>query len=207
LHHHLPDIAAGFHYLKQIIMRRKILSIACFLAFIFVASFNKTSAQEFKSGDNVVSLGIGFGSSFVGYSYSNETPAIVLQYERGIWDIGGPGVISLGGYVGFKSYKYDGYYYGYSEKWNYTVIGVRSAYHFNMIKVDHLDVYAGAMLSMYIPSYTYSGPSYYNKVHYGNITSVSVYGGARYFFTDNIGAFAELGHGISYFTTGGCLKF
>ncbi|MFT4154225.1 hypothetical protein [Parafilimonas sp.] len=49
---------------------------------------------------------IGLGSSMLNYSGAGQTPAISAQFERGVWPIGGPGVISLGGYAGFKTYKY-----------------------------------------------------------------------------------------------------
>ncbi len=86
---------------------------------------------------------MGIGGHFGSFTYGSQTPAISLQYEKGMWDIGGPGVISLGGYVGRKGYKYSGSSgsYHYSEKWNYTVIGVRSAYHYNGINNEKFDVY------------------------------------------------------------------
>src|SRR5690349_19612724 len=80
------------------------------------------NAQRFVKGTNIVSAGIGLGSSILSYSGTSQTPALNLQYERGIWDMGGPGVISLGGYVGYKGYKYTGKFdaYNYSQKWHYT---------------------------------------------------------------------------------------
>jgi len=57
------------------------------------------NAQEFQKGTNIISAGIGLGSSILSYSGASQSPALSLQYERGVWDIGGPGVISLGGYA------------------------------------------------------------------------------------------------------------
>ncbi len=189
-------------------MRNKILFIAVSAAAIFSASFHDVVAQEFKTGDNVLSLGLGLGSSIGNSGYSSQTPGISLQYEHGQWDVGGPGVISLGGYVGFKSFKYEYSYPAiYSDKWSYTVIGIRSAYHLNMINVDHLDLYGGLMLSDNILSYTYDGPSQYNVGNYGSSIGLSLYIGGRYYFSDNGGAFMELGYGVSYLTIGGHYKF
>jgi len=166
-------------------------------------------AQKFMNGDNVISLGLGAGGSLGVGTYSSQTPAISAQFEHGAWDVGGPGVISLGGYLGFKSYSYHGAYpgYTYSQKWNYTIIGVRSAYHFNGINVKELDVYGGVMLSYDIVSYKYSSnvynPYYDNLVgDYGSGIGFSLYVGGRYYFTDNIGGFLELGYGISFATVG-----
>src|SRR5689334_11249898 len=104
--------------MKKIIL----LSLISLLAFSL-----SSNAQDFDRGTNVLSPGIGFGSSLGGnIGYTTQTPAISLQYEHGNWDVGGPGVISLGGYLGYKSFSYDyAYpYYSYSEKWTWMIIGI-----------------------------------------------------------------------------------
>jgi hypothetical protein len=190
-------------------MTRRIVLLTFLLAAAMI-----THAQEFEKGTNVASLGIGVGSSILHYSGASQSPGLSLQYEKGMWDIGGPGVISLGGYVGYKSYKYTGKYaggYEYNEKWRYTVIGVRSAYHYTGLDVDKLDVYGGVMLSYNILKYTYTdnGPSgtYYNSGSYGNTTGFSLYVGGRYYLNDNLAVLAELGYGVSYLNIGVALRF
>ena len=184
------------------------------LLFIGLSAMFSARAQEFQKGTNVVSAGIGLGSSMLSYSGTSQSPGISLQYERGVWDVGGPGVISLGGYAGFKGYKYSGKYstYSYEQKWNYTVIGVRSAYYYNGLKADKVDLYGGLMLSYNILSYKYSdnGPagSYYSgSGSYGSAAGFSAYIGGRYFFTDNLAAWMELGYGVAYINLGVALKF
>lgn len=180
---------------------------------LLLFAVTSVKAQNFVKGTNIVSAGVGLGSSILSYSGAKQSPAISLQYERGIWDIGGPGVVSLGGYLGFKSYKYSDKYssYNYSEKWRYTVIGVRSAYHYNGIKADKLDVYGGIMLSYNILNYSYSdnGPSggYSNKGSYGSNAGFSLYAGGRYFVSKNLALLAELGYGVAYLNLGLALKF
>ncbi|HVZ96140.1 MAG TPA: hypothetical protein VG847_04645 [Chitinophagaceae bacterium] len=170
-------------------------------------------AQSFVKGTNIASVGVGFGSTILNYTGASQTPAISLQYEKGVWDVGGPGVISLGGYAGFKGYKYSGKSgtYVWDQKWNYTVIGVRSAYHYNGIKNDKVDVYGGLMLSYNIVNYKYTdnvgNSGLYSTGSYGSGVGLTAYIGGRYFFTDNIAAMAELGYGVSYFTIGASLKF
>ncbi len=76
-------------------------------------------AQQFFKESNIISAGIGFGSSFGGFNTSSQTPGLSLQYERGVWPIDGPGVISLGGYAGYKSFKYSNQYtaqFAYNQK-------------------------------------------------------------------------------------------
>lgn len=171
-------------------------------------------AQFFNKGTNVISAGVGLGGNFGSFSYGTQSPGISAQYERGVWDVGGPGVISLGGYVGTKSYKYSGASgsYKWSEKWNYTIVGIRSAYHYNKLNNGKFDVYGGLMLSYNILSYKYSdnagnaGSSIYGG-NYNSTAGITAYLGARYLFTQNFGAFAELGYGVSYLTLGVMLKF
>src|SRR4051812_48627846 len=81
-----------------------------------------TSAQgAFQYGDNILAAGIGFGNSYA-YNYGSQTPALSIQYEHGQWAVDGPGVISLGGYLGYKSFSYD-YYSYYSESASFFIIG------------------------------------------------------------------------------------
>src|SRR4051812_29791546 len=99
-----------------------------YISFILVAalaiSSSSVSAQAFQLGNNVGSIGLGLGSSYGGFGAGSQTPAISLQYEHGQWEVGGPGVISIGGYLGYKGFSYsnDAPYYSFTEKLNYTVI-------------------------------------------------------------------------------------
>ena len=116
---------------------------------------------NFDLGSNVIGVGIGVGGGYgSGFTYGSQSPAINLQYERGMWSIGGPGIISLGAYVAFKTYKYDYGYSNYNSKWTYSIVGIRSAYHYNGISSDKFDVYGGLMLGMRIVSYTDNEPSF-----------------------------------------------
>lgn len=174
-------------------------------------------AQEFHNGTQVISAGMGIGSNW-GLHNGTQTPAISVAYEQGMWDIDGPGVISLGAYVGHKSfkYKYNNPFYWYNQKLSYTILGLRSAFHFNMIDVDKLDLYAGAMLSFNIAKYkTESGYHHSEYAHfhdsnldgsYGSNLGLSFYAGARYYFTDNLAVFGELGYGVSYLNLGIAFK-
>ncbi|MCC7231902.1 MAG: hypothetical protein IT242_03080 [Bacteroidia bacterium] len=186
------------------------------LTMALVAFMLSTSAQSFKVGSNVITAGIGLGSSLAGSG--TASPGIAVQYEHGTWDIGGPGTISLGGYIGYKSYKYDynygyfGSYYAAKEKWSYVIVGVRSAYHFNGLSNEKFDPYGGLMLSYDIVSYSYSdnytGSTYYNNSgSYASGVGISLYLGGRYYFSQNFGAMLELGYGVSYITLGAAYSF
>ena len=186
-------------------------SILFSIAIVTISVFSATSAkaQAFGVGTNVISAGIGLGSSIANYSYGTQSPGFNVQYDRGFWEAG-PGVVSLGGYLGIKDYKY-GYIdnntgVAYSEKWNYTVIGVRGAWHFTGLDIENLDLYGGLMLADYILSYSSQGTTGLPG-NYGSTIGVSVYAGAKYYFAGNLGAFGELGFGANILSLGLSYKF
>ena len=189
---------------------------AFFSIAIVVLSFfsaGRVHAQAFEAGTNVISGGIGLGSSLAsGYTYGTQSPGFSLSYERGIWEAG-PGVISLGGYLGFKTFKY-GYSdagYVYSEKWTYSIFGVRGAYHFTGLNVENLDLYAGIMIAYDNLNFSYSDNAGFsgggNIGSYNSGLGVSVFAGARYYFAGNLGVFGELGYGVDILGIGLSYKF
>ncbi|MDX1364542.1 hypothetical protein [Arenibacter latericius] len=163
---------------------------------LFITSF--ANGQEFKQGTSVINVGFGLGGSYNTVESLSQRPSISASYEYGMWDVPGPGVVSLGGYLGHKSYKFDN-----NDKWNYTILGVRGAYHYNGLEIDDLDVYGGAMLSYNMLSYD---NTYYAAGTYGNELGISAFIGGRWYFTDNFGAYAELGFGVANLSIGVALR-
>jgi hypothetical protein len=171
-------------------------------------------SSPYEVGTNVVSVGIGVGSSW-GYSNARQTPAFNAQYERGIAQLG-PGVISLGGYVGYKGYNYRYTYsnnYFYEQNWRYTIFGVRAAWHLqdlDGLNLEKWDLYGGIMLGYNNISYSYSDndPTFdYNLNNYNSSIGFSTYLGARFFLTNAIALQGELGYGIAYLNLGVAFKF
>ncbi|WP_149274465.1 hypothetical protein [Pareuzebyella sediminis] len=176
-------------------MKKQILLLICALSStLFV------TAQEFGQGTNVINAGIGLGGDFDVYRGPSESPGFSVSYERGIWEVGGPGVISLGGYLGFKAYKYDN-----DDRWRYTIIGVRGAYHFLGLDVDNLDVYGGVMASYNILSY--DNDTYDAFGDFSSRPGGTVFVGGRWYFTEAFGVFAEAGYGAAFLTAGASLRF
>ena len=173
-----------------------------FLAVMAIIVALPLSSQPFQKGTSVVNLGIGIGSAWS--SLGNGRPAINLSFEHGLWDAG-PGVISIGGFAENVGYKYQSV--GYSQKWNFTVVGVRSAYHYNgFTNVPQLDPYGGLMLGYNIVSYSSTG-NYPDASNYGSGMGFAFFVGSRWFFTNNLGAFAEIGYGSTVLKAGLALKF
>ncbi|MBM1107922.1 hypothetical protein JQC67_17335 [Aurantibacter crassamenti] len=167
--------------------------------FVFaLLSVTFTYAQEFSVGTNVINAGIGLGGYYGGYSTSSQSPVLSVSYERGVWDVPGPGVVSLGGYFGRKTFKYNSIGSDYS--WSYNVIGVRGAYHYLGLEVENLDVYAGAMASYRI----YSGDRANN---FGSSPGGTAFIGGRYYFAENFAVFAEGGYGVALLSVGASFRF
>lgn len=169
--------------------------ILLFAVAIFSTHF--ASAQEFEVGTNAINLGVGFGGGYYGAtSGADISPGFSASYERGFWDAG-PGVVSLGAFGGYKSYKYRSF--GSDFKWNYISVGVRGAYHYTGFDVDNLDVYGGVVISYDI----YDGDSTYGA----SDPNAGAFVGGRWYFSDNFAAFAEAGYGASIITVGATLRF
>jgi len=179
-------------------MRKSILILlACFAVAI-------AQAQPFQKGTTTANMGIGLGTTLGGLGKAR--PAVSASVDHGIWSIGGPGVISLGGYVGNTGYKYR--YSGYTAKWNYTVIGARGAYHYNGFeKVPDLDVYGGVMLGYNIMKYSSDDSEEHFSGNYDDGLGFSCFVGGRWFFSDSFGVYGELGYGVSVLNVGVTFKF
>ena len=185
------------------------------LAFVFIASTAIANAQAFKNGDQIVGATIGLGSVlYSGSGYTSSVPPLSFTYEKGVKDgIFDKGVLSIGGYFGYTSASWE-YNYGYgSYGWKYSslILGVRGILHYQLISNNKLDTYAGVMLGYNVVTATATGTA---STLYGNTTSASASGiifpffvGARYYFTDQISANAELGYGIAYLNLGLGYKF
>ena len=173
--------------------------IAVSVLVLFTAFMGRS--QTFEVGDWVLNAGIGIGHTYG--TYGGISPSITVTGERGFWEIGDVGVIALGALVG---YQHSGYhYYGTDYNWNEFYFGARGLFHFTIIPVEKLDVYAGIGSGLRIDSEPDWGTDYDPDVSFGFYGGI--YGGARYYFTDNFAAFSELGYEISWLKLGVAFKF
>ncbi len=170
------------------------------LLFLAFSTCFTVLAQEFESGTNVISANIGFGASYDNFAAS-QNPGYSINYERGIWDIPGPGVVSLGGYLGTKSYDYDFIFDDDDDKWTYTIVGVRGAYHYTGLNVENLDVYGGVMVSYSILSFDGNASGLNSRA------DGSVFVGGRWYFLESLAANVEAGYGVAFLTLGLSFRF
>lgn len=179
-------------------MKKLLLSlvVVCF-------SLSHLNAQEdmLVKGDKVVNIGIGLGSSLGYYGLSSVgLPFVNGSAEFGIVDglIQGKGSVGVGGMVGFRSRRYD--YIGGDYVQRYFTLGARGAFHYPL--VENLDTYAGLMLGFDI--YSDNDPGYnYDATGFASYEFI----GARYYFSENFAAMAELGFGVTVLNLGIALKF
>ncbi len=188
-------------------MKKKVVLIAGLL--LSLAAKNNLLAQDSKGADfqnvkgiNLLNAGIGLGS--YGLNGTGGLP-LTASFEHGFSKN-----ISAGASLGFIQKKYFD-----SWKYTYLLFGARGSYHFNeALKITNpkVDVYAGAGLLYRHYSFKYTDKDVDNEPMFdyntsgGDIT-IDLHAGARYFFSDHIGGFAELGYGISPLQLGLAVKF
>ncbi|WP_338874081.1 hypothetical protein WBJ53_00440 [Spirosoma sp. SC4-14] len=156
-----------------------------------LASTQSFAQMAIDKGTKFINLGIGVG----GYGYYTGGGGIGLNAAA---DFGVTKNITVGAVAGYRSYGSVASYSYHSFD-----IGARGSYHFNELLnlgTDKADLYAGLGLSYF--SFSYGG--YLDN--YGTVY-VPIHIGGRYFFSENIGGFAELGSSLATLKLGVTFKF
>ena len=180
----------------------------------------------FTGNSNVLNLGVGFfGGSYYKYGKNGSykysvSPAFSASFEHGLPEKIGPGYIGIGFYLGYRTatYRFDDFYYlnnryYYEHKWTYSFWAIRGVYHVEELMTDNAELYFGSNLGIRYVKYSYNTNSidpFANnyKLNEASIRpSLSLFAGGRYYFTKNIGAFLEIGYGITWLTGGLAFKF
>jgi hypothetical protein len=133
-------------------------------------------------------------------------PPISLSAE---YALGLPNIpLSVGAYFGVTGYNEELTAYS-SYKGTLVGFGAKGSYHFNFLK--NLDTYVGLTLGWLVYTQEVKSTWMDTTATAKNDLSTFLYGfslGARYFFTKNIGAYAELGYSaVSVLSAGLSLKF
>lgn len=176
---------------------QKTISILVAIMLISVSSLQaqkmaNNTTTGFVKGTNVVDAGIGFSSYGI---------PIHGSFEHFVTD-----EISAGAALNYASYSES---YGSTKgTWTFLYGGVKGNYHFQKlfkIKEDNIDLYAGATLGYWHGTYSVQNVSVSGL---GNTTYLLFQVGGRYFFSERIGAFCEIGGGnLSGMTAGVSFKF
>jgi outer membrane protein W len=179
-------------------MKKNLKKIALIIALATVGTFGAT-AQSYDVGNKLLNVGVGLGSTLSGSGINSTLPPIGLSFEYGFTE-----KISGGAYVGYSSASQD-LGAGFKANYTYTILGARGSYHF--ATSDKLDPYFGLTLGYNVATATIEPTSPFLTVASASAVLYSLHLGSRYYFTDNIGAFAELGYGIAYLQLGVAVKF
>ena len=137
-------------------------------------------------GVKLINVGIGVG----GYG---GTSGIAFGAMA---DFGVAPNFTVGGQVAYRSFNYG--YLGFNDKINYLYFAVRGSYHFNELlnlSTDKVDLYAGLGLGYQSVSYSDNYGTGFNN--FGSGIYIPAHIGGRYFFSEKIGGFLELGSGVS----------
>lgn len=155
-----------------------------FLSFISVFGIVSLSAQQMEKGNSIINIGAGFAPGIGGS----------VSYDYGLVDTWGPGLFTVGGYVGINSWSHNiGYNMG-SYRQNIWAFAPRATYRYSFF--PNFEAYVSAMFGFGL--YTYSSELHSNSffVFAGGTA------GCRYSFTPSFSVFAEAGYSASYVTLG-----
>jgi len=171
-------------------MGKKTIFIVLIATLFNCVSALESKAQSFQEGDWVLSAGFGLGHTF-SYVGSGGLP-LGVGAEYGITNLN-TGSIGIGGDLGYTSFN----------DYNVMTIGGRGSYHYSELVDNKLDLYGG--LGLYYRSFNWStgeGTSY----SFGSGVYAAFHVGARYYFTDNVAAYGELGNNWGWMNLGVAFK-
>lgn len=171
----------------------KKIVFGCVLVMLTYITSTDLSAQAFAKENFVANAGIGVGG---GSYYGAGTSSIGFSFslEKGFMETGDFGIIGIGGNIGHRVNTFA----GIDRK--AILIGPRGTYHFSVIPVEALDVYAAVQTDIVF----LSSEGFENRTD----VDISFIAAARYYFSNNFGAFAEVGiNGYSALTGGISYKF
>lgn len=169
----------------------KYLSALLFGIIVFTTHLIAQDAT-FEQGQSNVHVGVGIGGGYL-YGLGGGAPSVHVTYEYGMTDN-----ISVGGFAGFASSKWT--YFGVGYKQRHLIFAGKGAYHHSF--TDKLDTYAGLMLGFQIVSLKGVGGTMPPGQDSAGWFAFSTFAGANYMFTDNLGAFAEIGYGVAILSVG-----
>ena len=169
---------------------------------VFAQNWYDSYAPGLENNSFFINGGIGWGPTG-GYNMGIPPISVSVDFKLPI-DL----PITVGAIGTYSTWKYSSPYYTYRYEVTYTNIGIggRGMWHFNFM--PNLDVYAGLTIGYVIQNSSVTSGSAYD---YNAGNSFFLWGfnaGARYFFTNAIGAYAELGYsGLQYASIGVTFKF
>ena len=167
------NLLTNLHFKHEKFFKQKNIFIVAALTF----GFTTANAQSFTKGTSAVHLGVGIGSDF-------GLP-ISASYEYGITE-----KIGIGAYAGYTSKSFPVFNDSYDV--TYMLFGARANYHFYV--QEKFDTYGGIQLGYNAATAKWKSASNTSQVPTVGGVTYGFQVGARYYFTDKIGAFADAGY-------------
>ena len=175
-------------------MKRLIISVV-----LAVISLSSAVAQPaFRKGDNLITGGLGIG--LAGAYGSSTFPPFFGMYEKAIH----PNV-SVGGLLSFAGSSSE--FFGGKWKYSYVVLAGRGAYHYLIPDTRNLDTYGGLTLGYSIVSSSVEGIREERFAASGSYVFFGIFVGARYYFSPQWAAMAELGYDVGIIKIGATYRF
>jgi opacity protein-like surface antigen len=170
-----------------------------------------------QPNDNILHLSAGTGGPWlIKFDQTSASPLFQMNYERVLADVPGTGMVGIGAHFGFKSLQREsslgtGSYFYYDTRYTVIPVGMRITTHY-WLGMDKLDTYGGVggginLVSMRVKEEAAGGDLFTEDQAVKSYFHYSLFVGARYAITENVGAFAELAYGNSYLNFGAALKF
>jgi hypothetical protein len=173
------------------------------LGAFFILSFLSNSLYaQLAYQKNMKILNAGLGAGLYGVYGSSDFPPISVGLQYGVHD-----KISVGGLIGYSSSSYG--FRGFSWSYSYFFIGARGEYHLVYPQVNipkNLDLYGGLTLGFNIVTVSEPMDRVAGYTAEGSYALFGFHIGSRYYFSETIGAFLELGYGVGVVTIGASFK-
>lgn len=171
-------------------MKKNVSVFIFLLTFLACLGSYQSKAQSFQEGDWVLSAGLGLGQTY-SYTGSGGLP-LGVGAEYGVTNFT-TGSLGVGADLGFTSFS----------DFNVLTIGGRGSYHYSELVENKLDLYAG--LGLYYRSFNWSN-GFGDTYSFGSGVYAAFHLGARYYFSENVGAYAELGNNWGWMNVGVAFK-
>jgi hypothetical protein len=174
---------------KKIFMK-KLLTILLLIS-VFSFDYSNLNAQTFDMDSNALNLGIGVGGRF-GLGFG-----VHASYEQAFKKTGDFGIIGVGAMTGLRFS--DAGLFGDFANYRELAIAPRATYHFSVIDVEKLDVYAAVQIGI---SLVHTSSDNTNISENDVDIVAGPVAGVRYQLSNGFNIFGEVGYNL-FFATGG----
>lgn len=152
---------------------------------LFFVGMTISNAQEMRKGMGLANVGVGFVPG-VGINFS---------YDYGLVDTWGPGIFTVGGFIGWANYEESNVN---DIRGNDFFFSPRATYRYAIN--SSFEVYGTVMFGAKLSTYSKIKDNHFRP-------NFSTTAGCRYTFAGNISVFAELGYNVSCINGGLSISF